>query len=151
MHICIFESGFWVELYACEDQSHPRRLPAPDPLRAAQETGGADEPLLRARANGAAAGHNADEDDGDEENSGAGTAAAAATPKRARASRLAAGGTGSGATTTFLERSRFIPLRLSADERRLLHLLEAALSVSAYTDKARIYQHNISATPISGC
>ena len=43
---------------------------------------------------------------------------------------------GSGGTTTFLERSRFIPLRLSADERRLLHLLEAALSVSSYTDKA---------------
>jgi hypothetical protein len=38
-------------------------------------------------------------------------------------------------TIGFLERSRFIPLRLSADERRLLHLLEAALSVSAYTDK----------------
>lgn len=35
----------------------------------------------------------------------------------------------------FLERSRFIPLRLSGDERRLLHLLEAALSVSSYTDK----------------
>ena len=27
---------------------------------------------------------------------------------------------------TFLERSRYIPLRLSADERRYLHLLEAA-------------------------
>lgn len=37
---------------------------------------------------------------------------------------------------TFLERSRYIPLRLSADERRYLHLLEAALSVSSYTDKA---------------
>lgn len=36
---------------------------------------------------------------------------------------------------TFLERSRYIPLRLSADERRYLHLLEAALSVSSYTDK----------------
>ncbi|KAK9909370.1 hypothetical protein WJX75_001113 [Coccomyxa subellipsoidea] len=38
----------------------------------------------------------------------------------------------------FLERSRFIPLRLSGDERRLLHLLEAALSVSSYTDKVDI-------------
>lgn len=37
----------------------------------------------------------------------------------------------------FLERSRYIPLRLSADERRYLHLLEAALSVSAYTDKVQ--------------
>ncbi len=41
---------------------------------------------------------------------------------------------------TFLERSRYIPLRLSADERRYLHLLEAALSVSSYTDKVRPYR-----------
>lgn len=40
---------------------------------------------------------------------------------------------------TFLERSRYIPLRLSADERRYLHLLEAALSVSSYTDKVPPY------------
>ena len=58
------------------------------------------------------------------------------------------GGSGVSGTTTFLERSRFIPLRLSADERRLLHLLEAALSVSSYTDKASGFP---SATPSATC
>eukprot|EP00208_Stichococcus_sp_RCC1054_P004237 CAMPEP_0206139960 /NCGR_PEP_ID=MMETSP1473-20131121/7831_1 /ASSEMBLY_ACC=CAM_ASM_001109 /TAXON_ID=1461547 /ORGANISM="Stichococcus sp, Strain RCC1054" /LENGTH=576 /DNA_ID=CAMNT_0053533915 /DNA_START=228 /DNA_END=1955 /DNA_ORIENTATION=+ len=36
------------------------------------------------------------------------------------------------------ERAQWIPLRLDADERRLLRLLEAALSVSEYTDKVDI-------------
>lgn len=40
---------------------------------------------------------------------------------------------------TYRERARFIPLRLTPDERRLLALLEAALSVSQYTDKVGPY------------
>lgn len=35
----------------------------------------------------------------------------------------------------FLERSRYIPLRLTYEERKFLRLAEAALSVSEYTDR----------------
>lgn len=42
---------------------------------------------------------------------------------------------GSAVGEWFVERSRFIPLRLNLAERKYLRLLEAALSVSEYTDK----------------
>lgn len=41
-------------------------------------------------------------------------------------------------STSFAERARYIPVRLGLDERRHLRLLEAALTVSNYTDKVDI-------------
>jgi hypothetical protein len=40
---------------------------------------------------------------------------------------------------TFLDRSKYIPLRLEYDERKQFRLLEAALNVSEYTDKVDVY------------
>ncbi len=42
---------------------------------------------------------------------------------------------GSAVGEWFVERSKFIPVRLTLEERKFLRLLEAALSVSEYTDK----------------
>eukprot|EP01102_Stenamoeba_stenopodia_P019563 TRINITY_DN7425_c0_g3_i1.p1 TRINITY_DN7425_c0_g3~~TRINITY_DN7425_c0_g3_i1.p1 ORF type:complete len:640 (-),score=180.49 TRINITY_DN7425_c0_g3_i1:176-2095(-) len=41
----------------------------------------------------------------------------------------------------FVERSKYIPLRLSFEERKYLRLLEAALNVSDYTNKVDIYTY----------
>lgn len=41
----------------------------------------------------------------------------------------------------FLERSNFIPLRLTLSERKYLRLLEAALQVSEYTDRIDIFHY----------
>jgi hypothetical protein len=41
-----------------------------------------------------------------------------------------------------LERSKYIPLRLTLDERKFLRLLDAALTVSEYTDKIDVIIYN---------
>lgn len=44
----------------------------------------------------------------------------------------------------FIERSRYIPLRLTYAERKFLRLVEAALSVSEYTDKVDTIGYGLS-------
>ncbi|KAL5530098.1 hypothetical protein ACEPAF_6355 [Sanghuangporus sanghuang] len=48
---------------------------------------------------------------------------------------------GSPAGDWFLERAKYIPLRLTLSERKYLRLLEAALQVSEYTDKIDIFHY----------
>ena len=88
-------------------------------------------------------GHKADEDDGDD------------TPMTdARLSAELEVGAANPYTTPaalkygkyLRERARYIPLRLTASERQLLHLLTAALSVSEYTSRVDILPTHITRT-----
>lgn len=51
---------------------------------------------------------------------------------------------GSSVGEWFVERSKFIPLRLTLSERKYLRLLEAAMNVSEYTDKIDTIGFNLS-------
>jgi hypothetical protein len=44
--------------------------------------------------------------------------------------------------SNMVERSKYIPLRLTHKERKMLHLLEASLNVSQYTDRVDVVINN---------
>lgn len=50
----------------------------------------------------------------------------------------------------FMDRAKYIPLRLDLTERKKLRLLEAALNVSEYTDKVDIFSQTSRAKRIHG-
>ena len=50
---------------------------------------------------------------------------------------------------SFLERAKYIPLRLAYDERKQFRLLAAALNVSEYTDKVDVYTFHKSKVRLS--
>ena len=51
------------------------------------------------------------------------------------------GASGEASQAAFVERAKYVPLRLTAEERKWLRLLEAALHVSEYTDKVDIVSY----------
>lgn len=99
-------------------------------------------------------GEDDEEDDDEEEEEGDGQAGGgrsangtstsyppAAVVGARRASSGAAGALAASGGPSPRERARWVPLRLKLEERRLLRLLEAALSVSEYTDKVSTATH----------
>ncbi|KDQ29697.1 hypothetical protein PLEOSDRAFT_1055696 [Pleurotus ostreatus PC15] len=74
-----------------------------------------------------------DEDDGDDEEEWLGISSEPPAPKLEILGAQPALGADVG--EWFVERSKYIPLRLTLGERKYLRLLEAALNVSEYTDK----------------
>lgn len=75
-----------------------------------------------------------DSDDDGEEWQGISKAGEPAPAQISMASTSAQPALGADVGDWFVERAKYIPLRLALDERKLLRLLEAGLAVSEYTD-----------------
>ena len=78
------------------------------------------------------------EDEDEDEDGGEGGASEAALREALRAAPKELG---AGSGEYFVERAKYIPVRLDMGERKMLRLMEAALSVSEYTDKIDIVSY----------
>ena len=123
---------------------------------ASSSAAAAARPGKAAAAGGASDDEDDDDDDDDNRSSASGSSRGSASrgiilPSNAMNSSLVssggAGEDGAGvprllsnglAADWFLNRARYIPLRLTLEERKFLRLLEATLNVSEYTDKVDI-------------